>query len=202
MVALVVVGCTGTAQVALRQPVNTRCEDAGLVSCEDWTRGAVLYADGREAAGRAVLGRALARNADRAVALGRFASSLEALRDSPVTEEYVDSLEPAITLIQDAASAAGRAGVSSMRNLEGGATEAFSLASSGQEVRSSPAERFSGFLQPVGTARGRPCDGNGPAGATCVLQGMGVDAVVTDLVLSPACPYDVFVFSGSLLDPR
>jgi hypothetical protein len=35
-----------------------------------------------------------------------------------------------------------------------------------------------------------------------VVQGLPVDAVVTDLVLSPACPYDVFVFSGSLADPR
>ena len=79
----------------------------------------------------------------------------------------------------------------------------FAVASQEQPVsRGTAAERLSGFLAPVGATRGRPCDANGPPGATCVVQGLAVDAVVTDLVLSPACPDDVFVFSGSLVDPR
>jgi hypothetical protein len=205
LVALVVVGCTGGAQVALRQPVAERCEAMGLEACADLTRGAVLYADGSEEAGRAVLERGLARNRDRGPELEQFATSLETLRNLPAAQEYLDSLEPAIEAIRDSGYGATR-GARLLRAMDGQAAPAprwFSMASQEQPVsRATAAERLSGFLAPVGTARGRPCDANGPPGATCVVQGLQVDAVVTDLVLSPACPYDVFVFSGSLADPR
>jgi hypothetical protein len=205
LVPLVVVGCTGGAQVALRQPVAERCQAMSLYACDDLTRGAVLYADGSEDAGRAVLVRGLARNRDRGPELEQFATSLETLRNQPVAEEYADSLAPAIELIRDSGLSATR-GARLLRAMDGQPVAGprwLPVASREPDLaKPAMAERLSGFLAPVGATRGRPCDANGPPGATCVVQGLPADAVVTDLVLSPACPYDVFVFSGSLAEPR
>jgi len=204
-VPLVVVGCTGGAQVTLRQPVAERCQAMALQACEDLTQGAVLYAEGSDEAGRAALERGLARNRDRGPELQQFATSLESLRNQPVAEEYADSLVRAVELIRDSGQSATQA-ARVLRVMDGRAVPAprwLPVASREPEVgKSTMGERLSGFLAPVGATRGRPCDANGPPGATCVVQGLPVDAVVTDLVLSPACPYDVFVFSGSLAEPR
>lgn len=102
--AVLLTGCMGGAQLVLKSPVQSKCEELKLRGCEQLAEGIVLYVDGDKARGTSALRASLARNTDDPQKLKDLATGLKLLQKAPGLGSYVAMLRPLVDLIDEAAN--------------------------------------------------------------------------------------------------
>lgn len=211
--ALSYVGCaTGAASLVLRSPVEEKCRDLKLKSCDKLADGVVLYVDGDKSQGYAQLKSGIAVNSDEPLKLKALASGLKLLQKAPGVGPYVATLQPVIELVDDAATEALQRKRSSDEEPDTGATVAKDATELPQPT-GLPIRGGSVGAARTGTATATqkgaaPCSllvaapgmlaGSAMATCTLILDG---PLVVTD-IHGGACPQERFVFSGESERPR
>lgn len=78
--------CGGSIQVVLKPPVEDRCTKAGLQGCPEFTQGVLLYIEGDEANGKAMVEKGAAANAPAKVR--KFAKMIKKLKKIPGASSY------------------------------------------------------------------------------------------------------------------
>lgn len=106
MVLILVEGCMGGAQLVLKSPVQSKCEEMKLRGCEQLAEGIVLYVDGDKTRGYSALRAGLARNTGDPLKLKALATGLKLLQKAPGVGSYVAAMRPVIELIDDTANQA------------------------------------------------------------------------------------------------
>jgi hypothetical protein len=195
------------------------------------TRGAILYAEGDAANGRAVLTKGLAANTDRAKELRQFAVSMVTLGSERATGRYVASLQPAIALVLEAAAAAQAAATQAAAAQSTQTTHDVALAPASEqqlaslskasaetyqaseaEVEGTKGQPLGGFIAPTMTQTMPQDAGTDPTAlracalgdgtrAWCVSHRMMVRGYVTQLMVSRACERDLFVLTQTPEQP-
>jgi hypothetical protein len=221
VVAASATGCVVGPQMALREPVSGRCEAARLSACDQLTRGAILYAEGDAANGRAVLRRGLAANTDRAEELSQFAVSMVTLGSERATGRYVASLQPAIALVLEAAAAAQStqttqdvaltpASEQQLASLSKASAETYQA--SEPEEEGTKGQPLGGFIAPKMPQTASQDAGAEPAAlracalgdgtrAWCVSHRVMARGYVTQLMVSRGCERDLFVLTQTPEQP-
>ncbi len=212
----VLVSCVGDAQFVLQQPVAARCSTAGLLDCETITKGTLLYADGKPSAGRQVLLEGLRTNVGKTTELERFAHGLELIGDMSSDGAYQTPLQPAVWLVRYAAQQEAKRGhltAADARASSGAAQSAgihkpTLIATSVVQPPRSPLSAdvtstnapASVFFMLAGNALAADCRFPGAPMMLCVHESVEVARIVSDIIVSPACPYDVLFASRHGID--
>jgi hypothetical protein len=105
---LLLSGCGGAASLVLKTPLEDRCTELRLKSCDRLTGGVLLHVDGDRARGNAELRAGLASNTERPQQLKDFATAMRLLQKAPGVGPYVATLRPVIDLVDEAATEALR----------------------------------------------------------------------------------------------
>ena len=205
------VACVGGAQMVLKSPVSNQCESAGLQGCEQITEGVLLYADGNQAEGKKKLALGLSENIDNAAELKAFAVSLDTVGQFPGAGQYVEPLRPVIDLVREAAAQAEQrqqvAKASTSPKAEAVVSDAKPTGSALGQVATlseettvqdpwrKPATSESIFIMVAGNTRARACRHPKLANMLCLYRLVPSKRVVSDIIVSPACPSDVVVFA-------
>jgi len=209
--------CVGDAQFVLRQPVTERCATAGLQDCETIADGALLYADGKAQQGRPRLLQGLRSNAGKSVELEQFAHGLELIGAATGVGEFQTPLEPAVWLVRyvavQEARRAERAATPApvtiqpatmaVRPVPSNANQATLI---GTSVAPPPRAQLSApvgpgktsssvFFMLAGNALASNCRFPGAPLMLCVHESVETPRIVSDIIVSPACPYDVLFAS-------
>ncbi len=214
--AVVLASCVGDAQFVLQQPVAARCTTAGLRDCETITQGTLLYADGKPNAGRQILLQGLRSNAGKSAELERYAHGLEVIGDVSGDGEYQTPLQPAVWLVRYAAQQEAKRGQLSAVEAptitaQSRHTEfhkptliATSVVEPAQSPLSAPVTSAkapaSVFFMLAGNALAADCRFPGAPMMLCVHESVEVARIVSDIIVSPACPYDVLFASRHGID--
>jgi len=201
--------CVGDAQYVLQRPIAKRCTSAGLRDCESITKGTLLYADGQVANGRHRLLEGLNSNTDKSQELELFAQGLEMLGVASNAGAYQASLEPAVWLVRYMA-------VRDAQRMRNGAQSEPARSSRAQEPRATliatspvrreapslslPVESSSAFFMLAGNALAADCRFPGAPKMLCLHESVETARVVSDIIVSPACPYDVLFASRHGID--
>jgi hypothetical protein len=228
LMGLLSAGCAGgAASLVLKSPVEDKCKELKLKSCDHLSEGVVLYIDGNKAKGYQELRAGIASNADEPIKLKALAQGLKLLQKAPGVGPYVAMMRPVIELMDDAANEA-LLKRKDEREEEDRETEekprvAKRPATPGPSgPAESPTPASAGALPARGVSlgkirtgtviwgqgRGERCSllsgapevlASGAAVCVLVLDG---PLSVSDLHTSGACPVDLFVFSGDPEKPR
>lgn len=109
-VAVVVLlsGCMAgsAASFVLRSPVEDKCAELKLKSCDHLAEGVVLYVEGKKAQGYRELRASFAANTDEPLRLKALATGLKLLEKAPGVGPYVATLRPVVEMMDDAANEA------------------------------------------------------------------------------------------------
>lgn len=207
--------CAGDAQFVLQQPVANRCSTAGLRDCESITEGALLYADGNPYGGRHRLLQGLRSNTGKSAQLERFARGLEWIGVTTGSGEYQAPLEPAILLVRYMAAQEAKRSEFEVapvpmesRPLPSGADRPTLIATSVAPPARSPLSApvaatkapSSVFFMLAGNALASDCRFPGAPMMLCVHESVETPRIVSDIIVSPACPYDVLFASRHGID--
>ena len=207
--------CAGNAQFVLQQPVANRCSTAGLRDCEAITEGALLYADGKPYVGRHRLLEGLRSNAGKTAELEHFARGLELIGVTTGGGEYQEPLEPAVWLVryvagQEAKRSAFEAApvAAESRPVPAGVSKPTLIATSVPHPARSPLAAPIGagkapssvFFMLAGNALAADCRFPGAPMMLCVHESVETPRIVSDIIVSPACPYDVLFASRHGID--
>ena len=214
--AVVLASCVGDAQFVLRQPVAARCLTAGLRDCETITEGTLLYADGKPSAGRPLLLQGLRANAGKPAELERFAHGLELIGDVSNDGVFQTPLQPAVWLVRYAAQQEAKRGQLATADAPAIAEQsklaeyhkptliATSVVQSARSPLSAPVTSTkapaSVFFMLAGNALAADCRFPGAPMMLCVHESVEVARIVSDIIVSPACPYDVLFASRHGID--
>lgn len=213
-VAGILASCVGDAQFVLHQPVAARCSTAGLLDCETITEGTLLYADGKPNAGRQVLLQGLRANAGKFAELERFAHGLELIGDMSNDGAFQTPLQPAVWLVRYAAQQeAKRAELTTAdaHTIAAQPTESHKPTLIGTSVAQPARSPLSAavtnanppasvFFMLAGNALASDCRFPGAPMMLCVHESVEVARIVSDIIVSPACPYDVLFASRHGID--
>ncbi len=209
--------CVGDAQFVLKKPVADRCAAAGLHDCRNLTQAALLYAEGNPVEGRHQLLAGFNDNRGKPNELERFALGLEQVSAMSGGGEFQAPLQPAVYLIRQMAQHETEALASQNRaptlaaKSEVAATKLPALLASSVEMP----RRSAVVVVPAGAAEQAPASvffmlaGNALAGdcrfpgapmMRCVHEDVETWRIVSDIIVSPACPYDVLFASRHGID--
>jgi len=202
--------CVGDAQFVLKEPVSRRCETAGLRDCENLTSATLLYADGKASNGRRGLLAALGSNADNPQALEQFAQGLERIGATSNGGIYAANLEPAIGLVRFVAGREAerssifpterqspinpRPAIAPKPAFAGASPSGLDLVSEGQ------AQPSSTFFMLAGNALAADCRFPGAPKMVCLHESIETPRIVSDIIVSAACPYEVLFASRHGID--
>ena len=211
------VSCVGDPQLVLKGPVSERCAAAGLRDCRNLTQAALLYADRNPVDGRSQLLACLNDNRGKPNELERFALGLEQVSAVSAGGEYQAPLQPAVYLLRQMAQHEIQAAALQNHDARPAVkSEAFSakpprlLASTVALPRHSTPiiAPESGQQQPptsvffmlAGNALAGDCRFPGAPMMRCVHEDVEIARIVSDISVSPACPYDVLFASRHGID--
>lgn len=90
----------------LKTPVEDKCTELKLKSCDRLAQGIVLYVDGDKTTGYSELKAGIAANTDEPLKLKALASGLKLLQKAPGVGPYVAAMAPVVELVDDAATEA------------------------------------------------------------------------------------------------
>lgn len=90
VVAFLVCGCGGTVRLALKSPVESKCESTGLQGCAELTEGVLLFVEGDRGQGSKKLLEGAGQNAPEK--LRAFASAIKDLEKVPGAGDYARPL--------------------------------------------------------------------------------------------------------------
>ncbi len=90
----------------LKTPVEDKCTELKLKSCDRLAQGIVLYVDGDKTAGYSELKAGIAANSEEPLKLKALASGLKLLQKAPGVGPYVAAMAPVVELVDDAATEA------------------------------------------------------------------------------------------------
>ena len=202
--------CVGDAQFVLREPVARRCETAGLRDCDNLTSATLLYADGKASNGRRGLLAALGSNADNPQALEQFAQGLERIGATSDGGKYEATLAPAIGLVRYVAEREAqrsstdaterqslinpRPPIAAKPTLVATSPSALDLVAEGQ------AQPSSTFFMLAGNALAADCRFPGAPKMVCLHESIETPRIVSDIIVSAACPYEVLFASRHGID--
>ncbi len=205
--ALSLCGCGGGASFVLKTPIADKCAESGLKECEKITEGALLFAEGKKAEGKAKLQEGVAANSPDDVRT--FAKAVRLIGSLPGVSKYAGVAVEIATFLDTEVPASATAVATS-------AAAASQSASAQGLVEYNPSSRpasqdplprtRTASTVVVGHPRAFACSPlaksnvAGLASSTCVRVATG-PAVVTDLHASAACGSDVFVLAGALDAP-
>ena len=205
--------CAGDAQFVLHEPVAQRCENSDLRDCDTLTRATLLYADGKAADARRSLLSALDANADKPAELQQFADGLEKISVASNGGAFRENLEPAIALVRNVAGLeAARNAANSRPTLDlGNPTQAYapkpaliatSTLPSAAHSQLQPSEPPSSsvFFMLAGNALASECRFPGAPKMLCLHESVETARVVSDIIVSAACPYEVLFASRHGID--
>jgi hypothetical protein len=208
--------CVGDAQFVLKKPVAERCATSGLHDCRNLTQAALLYADGNPVDGRSRLLAGLDDNRGKANEIERFALGLEQVSAMSGGGEFQAPLQPAVYLIRQMAQREAQA--AALRSATPMPTKSHPTAqrppvllasTAAMPRRSTTAAASSGeggqapasvFFMLAGNALAGDCRFPGAPMMRCVHEDVETARIVSDISVSPACPYDVLFASRHGID--
>jgi hypothetical protein len=216
-VCLAATGCVGGAQLVLKSPIEDQCVSAGLNGCDSIAEGATLYADGNAKEGEHKLRRGLHANADKIAELKKFADGLALVSKIPGAGQYIGLLQPAILLVQQTAE---EAEARQPRPVEPAPEPADAKKRlTGAEARQENVQMLqkpelseqppppepqpvpiSTFWMVAGNTLASSCRFAGISRMQCLHDVIDSPKVVTDVIVSAACPVDVMVASRVALN--
>lgn len=212
------VSCVGDAQFILHRPVMDGCAAARLANCRNLTQATLLFAEGNPVDGRRRLLAGLGENRGKSSELETFALSLEQVSATYGGGEFQSPLQPAVYLLRQMAEQQAQKTIT--REERGalrtnptvlGTRKAAQLAGTSVEpgrsgTAISPAT-FAGettpssvFFMLAGNALASDCRFPGAPLMRCVHEAVETVRVVSDIIVSPACPYDVLFASHHGID--
>jgi hypothetical protein len=210
-------GCVGSARPVLKGPIEDQCMSAGLNGCDEIAEGATLYADENEVEGEQELLPALHANGAKAAELKRFADSLEHVGMTLGGGRYLAPLQPAIRLVQRSAADAAARQPRTQKPSPDPADAEKHLASTAPRQEPVPLVHkpdpvanpwpvppppapVSRFFWVAGSGAASPCRFPGSPKMLCLREVANEAQIVSDVMVSAACPVDVVVASGQALD--
>lgn len=212
----ILMSCVGDAQFVLQQPVADRCSTAGLRDCDTITEGALLYADGKPFVGRQKLLQGLGSNAARPVELERFARGLELIGGMFEGGEFQTPLQPAVWLVRHTAELETKraqlttpeAPTLTAPPHPSDISQPTLIATSVIHPSPSPLSASvasakppaSVFFMLAGNALAADCRFPGAPMMLCVHEAVETARIVSDIIVSPACPHDVLFASRHGID--
>lgn len=214
----------------LQGPIQSKCEDAGLRSCDKLSEGVLAYVDGDTSKGLERVKAGVADNIDMGEdpqKLKLYVTGVRLLRQVPTVGQYVEPLTPVLDVIEKAADRAiadgrgGRRSASASASRSSGSSEhrsasssakatadsAKATASNTKEASRPPAERTTTML--VGShERAKPCSPLASlsnawkvnADASCVTGSVG-PLVITDVQAPGGCKSDLLLVAGDVEEP-
>ncbi len=207
--------CVGDAQFMLAEPVARRCENAGLRDCDTLTHATLLYADGKASAGRRGLLAGLDSNADKPQELEQFAQGLERIGATSNGGEYQANLESAVWLVRYVAVRDAKRATTEGVQSESVATPSVELTATPALVASSSIPRSlrsisapetpaqpsaSAFFMLAGNALAAECRFPGAPKMLCLHESIETPRIVSDIIVSAACPHEVLFASRHGID--
>ena len=206
----------GGAQMVLKRPLTDRCESAELDGCEDIATGLTLYADGDASTGEQRLSRGLRANAKKAAELKKFAVVLQTVGKIPGAGQYAAPLQPAVRLVlqiaeeqeqQNRQSTEGKiepqhpTAVKEPSTLVATKADVPPQATPSEAPRERIAPPASTFWMVAGNALAEPCRFVGTPKMLCLHNSVENAAIVSDVIVSSGCPFDIVIMSHHGLDP-
>lgn len=204
-------GCGGGASLVLKAPIADKCAESGLKACDTITEGALLFAEGKKAEGKAKLQEGVAANSPDDVRT--FARAVRLIGSLPGVSNYAGVAVEIATFLDAEAPASASAAVSAAATPASSAAPASAQGGLAEYVPSArtaaseaPGRGRTSSTVVVGHPRAFACSPlaksnvAGLASSTCVRVATG-PAVVTDLHASAACSADLFVLAGAVDAP-
>ncbi len=195
----VLASCVGDPQFVLHRPVMDRCVAAGLTDCRRLTHATLLYADGKPVDGRRQLLAGLDENRGRARELVKFALDLEQVSATSGGGMFQAPIQPVVYQVRQVAAHGTQeptdpaCAVPTKRVAPGGPSL---LVSSHQPVLPpSVSPPSSVFFMLAGNALAGDCRFPSAPTMRCLHEDVETLRIVTDISVSPACPYDVLFAS-------
>lgn len=203
----------GGAQAIVRDPIESKCKDAGLRGCEDLADGVALYLDGQKPLGYDKVKQGVGVNMDEPEKIKTFATAMKLLQNAPGIGGYIAQLRPIIDMIDASADDAIKKGASRPRRERAEPSKGAAVASA---EKGTPANadaagdtsrlRTSTVLVPA-HKRAKPCNALAQTGAGSVSDTQCVTAfegplLVTDIHVAPGCANELLVLSGEPQTPR
>lgn len=202
--------CVGDPQLVLHRPVMNRCIAAGLTDCRRVTQAALSYAEGNPVDGRRQLLVGLAQNRGKSNELERFALSLEQVSATSGGGEFQAPLQPAVYLVRQTAAREEQVQRSEPftadQDAVAGRGEAMLLTTSverpllGAAIPAGESPPASVFFMLAGNALAGDCRFPSAPTMRCVHEDIEITRIVSDIIVSPACPYDVVFASRRGID--
>jgi len=203
-------GCGGGASLVLKAPIADKCAESGLKACDTITEGALLFAEGKKAEGKAKLQEGVAANSPDDVRT--FARAVRLIGSLPGVNKYAGVAVEIATFLDaeapasasTAVTASAGAGASASQAPQGGLVEYVPSPRPAPQESAGRTRTVSTVV--VGHPRAFACSPlaksnvAGLASSTCVRVATG-PAVVTDLHASAACSADIFVLAGAVDAP-
>ncbi|HEY5957363.1 MAG TPA: hypothetical protein VIV60_12445 [Polyangiaceae bacterium] len=212
--------------MVVKPPVEDQCTSAGLRGCDLIAEGVALYAAGDAASGEQSLGKGLRANASRAAELKKFADGLSQIGKVPGLTQHVSPMQPAIRLVQQIAAESPNVqpppqfartpeqSTPDQNQVLGLRQDVAKLAQPSPAVQSTvtppslptaPPENLSQqsvakFWQVAGNSFATGCKFAGTPKMQCLRERVDTRKVITDVLISSACPVDVMVASRAGLE--
>lgn len=213
-VSIALASCVSDAQFALQSPIMERCAAAGLSNCRNLAQATLLYAEGNPVDGRRKLLAGLQENRGKSGAVERFALGLEQVSAISSGGEFQAPLQPVVYLLRQVADQQeqkpttqdNRSALRTSPSVFGGRIESQLVATSVElPNRAVAATRpatisdettpLSVFFMLAGNALAGDCRFPGAPMMRCVHEAVETTRIVSDIMVSPACPYDVLFAS-------
>lgn len=201
LVVLAASGC-GAASLVLKEPLVTRCSDAGLKGCPALAEGVVQYIDGDKAAATEKL--KLAAGANAPDKLVQFATAAKAIASLPGASSYAKPISDALDILvvgaeakssaQTAVTDAAREAASANARSTPGAAPA--------EAAFDPKRSRTETVNPAMAKGATFCDSwkvetPQPGGYCSKIRSFIGPLVVTDVHSAGNCPDELFLVAGN-----